>query len=78
MKKILIGLIKLYRLILSPLIGQQCRFTPTCSKYGEQAIERFGALKGGWLTLKRIGKCGPWHQGGYDPVPEQTVVKHEK
>lgn len=70
MKWLLIRLIRLYRLTLSPWIGQQCRFEPTCSRYGEEAIERFGAGRGSWLTLKRILKCGPWHPGGYDPVPD--------
>lgn len=72
MKTILIALIKLYRLTLSPFIGQQCRFEPTCSHYGEQAIKIHGALRGSWLTLKRISKCGPWHKGGYDPVPKSS------
>ncbi|SUO97723.1 membrane protein insertion efficiency factor YidD [Suttonella ornithocola] len=78
MKHIFIGLIKLYRLTLSPFIGQQCRFEPTCSHYGEEAIKRFGAWKGGWMTVKRICRCGPWHPGGYDPVPEKSVEKNEK
>ena len=78
MKRILIKGIHLYRLILSPLLGQQCRFEPTCSRYGEEAIEKHGALRGSWLTIVRILKCGPWHKGGYDPVPENNVVNHEK
>ena len=78
MKRILIKGIRLYRLVLSPLLGQQCRFEPTCSRYGEEAIEKHGALRGSWLTIVRILKCGPWHKGGYDPVPENNVVKHEK
>lgn len=77
MKWLFIRLIRLYRLTLSPWIGQQCRFEPTCSRYGEEAIGRFGAWYGGWLTLKRILKCGPWHPGGYDPVPDNPVEKHE-
>lgn len=68
-QRFLLKLIQLYRLILSPWIGQQCRFYPTCSHYGEEAIRRFGAMKGSWLTLKRLLKCAPWHQGGFDPVP---------
>ncbi|UJF24689.1 membrane protein insertion efficiency factor YidD [Suttonella sp. R2A3] len=78
MKWVLIRLIRLYRLVLSPIMGQQCRFEPTCSRYGEEAIETHGALKGGWLTIKRIVKCGPWHRGGYDPVPKKTVGKNEE
>ncbi len=65
----LIGLIKLYRLILSPWIGNQCRFYPSCSHYGEEAIRHHGAVRGSWLTLRRLGKCHPWHEGGCDPVP---------
>lgn len=71
MKIILIGMIKLYRLTLSPFIGQQCRFEPSCSRYGEEAIRVHGAVKGSWLTIKRICRCGPWCVGGYDPVPEK-------
>lgn len=77
MKALLIRLIRLYRLLLSPLLGQQCRFEPTCSHYGEEAISKHGALRGSWLTLIRILKCGPWHKGGYDPVPDNNVVKDE-
>ncbi|MBE2893887.1 membrane protein insertion efficiency factor YidD [Spirabiliibacterium falconis] len=67
----LIFVIKVYRLVISPLFGPRCRFTPTCSQYGLDAIKRFGALKGGWLTLKRVLKCHPLSAGGYDPVPEK-------
>jgi hypothetical protein len=70
MKIILLGLIKLYRLVLSPLIGPSCRFQPTCSQYAMTAIERFGVWKGTWLAIKRIGRCHPWQPGGYDPVPD--------
>ncbi|MBE2898875.1 membrane protein insertion efficiency factor YidD [Pasteurellaceae bacterium TAE3-ERU1] len=69
--KCLIWLIKGYRVAISPLLGPRCRFTPTCSQYGLEAIKRFGALKGGWLTLKRVLKCHPLSAGGYDPVPEK-------
>ncbi|WP_115218955.1 membrane protein insertion efficiency factor YidD [Suttonella indologenes] len=78
MKRFLIGLIKLYRLTLSPYIGRQCRFEPSCSHYGEEAIQTHGALYGSWLTVKRICRCGPWSKGGYDPVPEKSVEKYEK
>jgi putative membrane protein insertion efficiency factor len=67
---IFIGLIKLYQFTLSPLLGKQCRFVPTCSQYGIEAIQKHGALKGSWLTLKRIARCNPWGGSGYDPVPE--------
>ena len=78
MKRLLIGAIRLYRSTLSPFIGQQCRFEPTCSHYGEEAIAKHGALRGTILTVWRILRCGPWSKGGYDPVPETFLVKHEK
>jgi hypothetical protein len=64
----LIWLIYLYRITLSPFIGQSCRFYPTCSHYAEDALRKYGALRGSWMALKRIGRCHPWHAGGYDPV----------
>jgi len=67
----LIALIKAYRLVLSPWIGRACRFEPTCSAYTEQAIREFGAIKGIWLGIKRLGRCHPYCEGGYDPVPEK-------
>lgn len=75
MRKLVLILIKAYRLILSPWLGNHCRFTPSCSSYSLTAIERFGVLRGGWLALRRIGSCHPWHEGGADPVPE-TLCKH--
>jgi putative membrane protein insertion efficiency factor len=66
---IMIGLIKLYQVTLSPYIGRACRYTPTCSNYGIEAIRKYGPFKGGWLTLKRILSCNPWGGSGYDPVP---------
>ena len=71
MKKILVSLIRGYRYAISPLIGANCRFHPTCSSYAIQAIERFGVIKGCWLTIRRILRCHPWHSGGYDPVPKK-------
>jgi len=62
-------LIKVYQFTLSPFLGKQCRFIPTCSQYGIEAIQKHGALKGSWLTLKRIVRCNPWGGSGYDPVP---------
>ncbi|MBR4648016.1 MAG: membrane protein insertion efficiency factor YidD [Bacteroidales bacterium] len=67
--KFLIGLIRLYQITLSPLIGRSCRYTPTCSNYGIQAIRKHGPIKGSWLTLKRVLSCNPWGGSGYDPVP---------
>ncbi len=58
-----------YRLFISPLLGQNCRFDPTCSSYALQALERHGAVKGGWLAMKRIVRCHPWGGSGIDPVP---------
>lgn len=66
---VFLGIIKLYQLLLSPLLGASCRFTPTCSNYGVEAIKKHGPFKGGWLTLKRIGSCHPWGRHGHDPVP---------
>ncbi len=62
-------LIKIYQKLISPFLGAQCRYTPTCSQYGYQAIQKYGPFKGGWLTLKRIGSCNPWGGHGHDPVP---------
>lgn len=59
-----------YRLLLSPWIGHHCRYQPTCSVYALEALEKHGAIKGGWLALKRIGRCHPWGRDGYDPVPD--------
>ena len=65
----LIMLIKIYQYTLSPFIGRNCRYTPTCSNYGIEAIRKYGAIKGGWLTIKRVASCNPWGGSGYDPVP---------
>jgi len=70
MRKPLILLIQTYRLLLSPFLGQHCRFTPSCSCYAIEAIERHGALRGSWLMVTRLGRCHPWCEGGYDPVPD--------
>ena len=66
---VMISFIKLYQWTLSPLIGRSCRYTPTCSNYGIEAIRKHGPFKGGWLTLKRVLSCNPWGGSGYDPVP---------
>ncbi len=69
MKHVLIALVRFYQYAISPLVGRRCRYFPTCSEYTVDAIRKYGALKGGWLGLKRIFRCHPWHPGGYDPVP---------
>lgn len=69
MKTLLIGLVKAYRLLLSPWLGNSCRFAPTCSVYAMAAIEQHGALSGSYLTLARLARCQPWCEGGHDPVP---------
>ncbi|HLU21590.1 MAG TPA: membrane protein insertion efficiency factor YidD [Bacillaceae bacterium] len=75
MKYIFLMMIRIYQKVISPLKPPTCRFYPTCSQYGIEAITRFGALRGGWLTIKRIGKCHPFHPGGFDPVPESDNKK---
>ena len=69
MSNILIGLIKFYQYSISPLIGANCRYAPTCSHYSIDAVKKHGPLKGGWLSLKRFISCNPWGGSGYDPVP---------
>ena len=73
LKKSLLFLIRIYRNYISPLFPPSCRFQPTCSQYGLEAIERFGAVRGGYLTIKRICRCNPFCKGGYDPVPNSLV-----
>jgi putative membrane protein insertion efficiency factor len=70
MRRIMITLIKLYQTILSPFVGQHCRFYPSCSSYALEALEKHGTLRGLWLSIKRVSRCHPWHEGGVDPVPE--------
>lgn len=77
MRTILIALIRLYRYAISPFLGSSCRYHPTCSQYALEAISRYGAMRGGWLGLKRIGRCHPWHEGGIDPVPDLNKPKED-
>ncbi len=69
MRKVVLLLIRLYQRTISQVLPPTCRFVPSCSEYGYQAIARYGVLKGGWLALRRIARCHPFHPGGYDPVP---------
>lgn len=69
MRKLVILPIQFYRYAISPLMANHCRFHPSCSCYAQQAIETHGVLRGGWLGLRRLGRCHPWNPGGYDPVP---------
>lgn len=69
MKRLLIGLVRVYQYAISPLLGRNCRYFPTCSDYTVEAVQKYGAMRGGWLGAKRICRCHPWHPGGYDPVP---------
>lgn len=71
-RRALIGVVRGYRLVLSPWLGSGCRFEPSCSVYALQALERHGAAVGSYLTLKRIARCQPWCEGGCDPVPERV------
>ncbi len=66
---IMVFMIRVYQVVLSPLLGPSCRYTPTCSAYGIEALRKHGPLKGGWLTLRRFLSCNPWGGSGYDPVP---------
>ncbi|HET9863329.1 MAG TPA: membrane protein insertion efficiency factor YidD [Steroidobacteraceae bacterium] len=72
MRLVLKALIRAYQLTLSPLLGPRCRFYPSCSRYTLEAIETHGALRGSWLGVKRICRCHPFHEGGFDPVPEHS------
>jgi putative membrane protein insertion efficiency factor len=73
----LIYVIQLYRHMVSPLRPATCRFMPTCSQYAVDALTEYGVVKGAWLALVRLLKCGPWHRGGWDPIPERRIGAHE-
>lgn len=69
MRRLAIGVIRIYQLIISPFLGPACRYDPSCSRYATEAIEKYGLLRGGWMGIKRLFRCHPLHAGGYDPVP---------
>jgi uncharacterized protein len=77
MSRPLIFLIQLYRNMVSPLRPPSCRFTPTCSQYAVDALSEYGVIRGGWLAMVRLAKCGPWHRGGWDPIPERHQLHRE-
>jgi putative membrane protein insertion efficiency factor len=70
MSRLLRRMVRIYRYLISPLLGPSCRFYPSCSEFADEALARHGALRGSWLTACRLCRCAPWHPGGFDPVPE--------
>lgn len=80
-KRIFMGIIRLYQIAISPMLGANCRFTPTCSAYALEAIQTHGVVRGGWLSIKRIARCHPYHAGGFDPVPvpepNESLKQHD-
>lgn len=78
MTRILVALLTLYRRLLSPMLGPRCRFFPSCSAYALEAVGTHGAAHGGWLALRRVARCHPFHPGGYDPVPSAQPVRRSE
>ncbi len=68
-------MVRIYRYLISPLLGPSCRFHPSCSEFAEEALAQHGALRGSWLAARRLCRCGPWHPGGFDPVPPTRPVR---
>ncbi|PVZ69730.1 membrane protein insertion efficiency factor YidD [Pelagibaculum spongiae] len=77
-KKIMLKLVRIYQLVISPLMGPNCRYYPTCSAYAIEAINKHGAIRGGWMATRRIGRCHPFCAGGYDPVPLTEAEKIQR
>lgn len=69
MKRFLVALLRAYQYAISPFLGRNCRYVPSCSEYAVEAVQKYGAVRGGWMGLKRVCRCHPWCPGGYDPVP---------
>lgn len=78
MRKILVFFIRVYQYVISPYMAPSCRFTPTCSNYSIEAIQRFGVIKGCLLAVRRISSCHPWHEAGHDPVPSSFSLFHKQ
>jgi len=76
MQKVLIALIRSYQYLISPWLGNHCRYYPSCSHYAVTALRTHGAARGSWLALLRLSRCHPWHEGGFDPVPEPGEKKY--
>ena len=74
MRRLTMGFIRAYQLLISPLMAQHCRYYPTCSHYALEAVDRFGVFKGSYLAIRRLLRCHPWHEGGVDPVPELKEI----
>lgn len=74
MRTLAIGALRLYKRLISPVLPPACRFAPTCSEYAVEAIEKHGVLRGGMLAARRLLRCGPWHPGGFDPVPSRKAL----
>lgn len=77
LRALLIGLFRLWQIVFRPILGSNCRFHPSCSDYAVEAVQEYGAVRGGWLALRRILRCNPWHPGGYDPVPPHNCGDHD-
>jgi putative membrane protein insertion efficiency factor len=77
LRALLIGLVRAYQLIFRPILGSNCRFTPSCSDYALEAVREYGAVRGGYLATRRILRCNPWHPGGDDPVPPRDACDHD-